>query len=73
MLVATRPRNRIMVLLARKGWSIYELADQAKMAYPQVYRLAKAEQIPPGTTFSTLKKIAGALGVSIEDLENGEE
>ena len=72
MLMAAQPRNRIKELLTIKGWSIYEFAERAKIAYPQLYRLVKAEQIPPGTNLSTVKKIARALEVSIEDLETKE-
>ena len=73
MLVAVQPRNRIKDILDAKGWSIYQLADQAGISYPQLFRLVKAEQIPSGTNFGTLKKVARALDVSIEDLETKEE
>lgn len=66
-------RNRIKEFLAMKDWSIYELADRTKMSYPQLYRLVKAERIPKGTNYGTLQKVAGALGVSIDDLETKEE
>lgn len=66
-------RNRIKELLDSKEWSIYQLADRTKMSYPQLYRLVKAEQIPKGTNYGTLQKVAGALGVSIDELETKEE
>lgn len=73
MLVTLGARNRIREILATKGWSIYQLADQAKISYPQLYRLVKAERIPAGTNYSTLKKVANALEVSIDELETKEE
>ena len=73
MLVTMLPRNRIQEILAAKGWSIYQLAGRAEISYPQLYRLVRAEQIPAGTNYSTLKKVANALGVSIDDLETKEE
>jgi len=73
MLAMPTPRNRIKEHLAIKGWSIYELADRAKISYPQLYRLVKAEQIPMGTNYGTLKKVSKALEIAIDDLETKEE
>jgi DNA-binding Xre family transcriptional regulator len=70
MLVATQSRNKIQDLLASKNWSIYELSSRTGISYPQLYRLVKAESIPAGTTLATLKKLAQAFGVRIEDLED---
>lgn len=72
-MLAMPPRNRIKEHLATKGWSIYELADRAKISYPQLYRLVRADWIPKGTNYGTLQKVSRALEVLIDDLETEEE
>ena len=69
LLVATK-RSRIKELLDAQGKSIYWLANEAEMSYQAIYRLVHADAIPGGTSYSTLVKVAGALGVGIEDLED---
>ena len=61
--------NRIPELLDQKRWSIYELRKRTELTYNTVHAIAKSEKIPDGTTYGTLKKIAMALGVRIDDLE----
>jgi hypothetical protein len=68
LLVATR-RNQIRPLLEARGKSIYWLAAQADMSYQAIHRLVNSEQIPGGTSYSTLLRVASALGVGVEDLE----
>lgn len=71
MLVATLPRNRIEEVLEARGKSIYWLAKAIGMSYNAVYSLVKSPEIPRGTSYGTLMKISDALGVGIEELENG--
>lgn len=72
MLVATLPRNRIKALLEVQGRSIYWLAKKVDMSYQAIHSLVSAPSIPEGTSYGTLKRISDALGVGIDDLENGE-
>ena len=62
--------NKIEDILAKKGWSIYELHKQSGLTYNTTHAITKAEKIPDGTAYGTLKKIAHALGVRIDDLED---
>ena len=65
-------QNRIKKLLGARGRSIYSLANEIKMSYQAIHKLANARRIPGGTYYSTLRKIADALGVGVDDLEEAE-
>ena len=69
MIVATVRRNNIPALLDQIGWSIYRLAKEVNMEYKSVHTLVNSEEIPPQTHHITMRKIADALGVNIDDLE----
>lgn len=70
MLVAelTR-RNNIGRLLDDANMSIYRLAKEVGMEYKSVHTLVNSETIPSQTHYETLRKIADALDVRIDDLE----
>lgn len=61
--------NNIKSLLTQKGWSIYELHKKAGLTYNATHSLVRADKIPDGTSYGTLKRVARALGVKIDDLE----
>ncbi len=69
MIVATVRQNNIPTLLQKVGWSIYRLAKEVEMEYKSVHTLVNSKEIPPQTHHITMRKIADALGVSIDDLE----
>ena len=62
--------NNIPKYLDEKRWSIYKLCQETGLTYNTVHSLAKAVKIPDGTAYGTLKRIAQALGVGIDDLES---
>jgi DNA-binding Xre family transcriptional regulator len=61
--------NNIETILVERGLSIYRLQKTTKLSYNTTYSLVKAEAIPDGTAYGSLKKIAKALGVTIDALE----
>lgn len=61
--------NQIKNILERKGWTIYKLHKQTGITYNTAHALATADKIPARTDYETLKKIARALEVRIDDLE----
>ena len=69
LIAMTERRNRIKELLSARGRSIYGLANEVGMSYQAIHRLVNARRIPGGTSYSTLRKIADALGVGVDDLE----
>jgi lambda repressor-like predicted transcriptional regulator len=62
--------NNIPKLLEKKGWSIYRLNKKAGLSYNTTHNIATSEKIPPHTAYDTLRRIADALGVTIDDLED---
>lgn len=68
-LTMTRRHNRIKELLDAQGRSIYWLAGEVDMSYQAIHSLVNADQIPGGTSYSTLRKVANVLGVGVDDLE----
>lgn len=69
MLVANKPHSKLMSILKAQGRSIYWLANQVDMSYQAIFALVKAEKIPDGTNYVTLRKISDALNVPIDELE----
>jgi len=65
--------NQIKRLLSQRGKSIYWLARQAGMSYQAIHALANSATIPTGTAWGTLQKVAAALGVSVDELEQPEK
>lgn len=72
MLVMTR-RNKIKKILKDRDISIYQLAKDTGLTYQTVHALTNSDQIPDGTAYGTLRKVAEVLGVSVSDLEVDEE
>lgn len=71
MLTTVAFKNNIKDVLASKGWSIRKLARELNKDYGYVHRLV-SNPIPDGTAIGSLKPIADALGVSVDDLiDNG--
>lgn len=64
--------NNIPKLLDKLGWSVYKLRQETGLTYNTTRSLVKAEKIPEGTSYGTLKRVAKALGVGIDDLETEE-
>ncbi len=62
-------RNKIADLLAEREISIYRLAKEADLTYQGLHNLVRSKQIPDGTAYGTLRRIAEVLGVTIADLE----
>lgn len=62
--------NKIPVILKEKNWSIYELGKRTELSYNTIHSIVTAEKIPDGTAYGTLKRIARALSVRIDDLED---
>lgn len=58
-------RNRIIKILEKKGWSKYKLAKKAGIAHSTLHDILTGKNANPNT--KTLEKIAGALGVSINE------
>lgn len=62
-------RNQIGKLLDERGITRYRLARDTEMSNKAIYDLVAAPQIPEGTAYGTLLKIAEVLGVGVEELE----
>jgi len=71
-------RNNIPNLLKKKGWSRYKLwlelgqrvGDRSLIYERLVQKGAEEKPIPPAIQWGTLKRVANALSVSVEKLEN---
>jgi Predicted transcriptional regulators len=57
---------RLEEVMAEKGWGAGELAAYSGVKYDTIYSLKKGRRLNPGA--ETLKKIAEALGVSVDYL-----
>lgn len=65
---------RIRRALEAKGWSARELSRQAGLSESQVGNtLARLDKHPDAVELSTLRKIAGPLGVSVDWLVTGRD
>lgn len=62
--------NNIKQLLAARKMSVYRLAKETGLTYPTASKLVKAVEIPADTRYDTLRRIADALGVGVEELED---
>jgi hypothetical protein len=79
MVVATLGRkNRIPAILAAKKWSIYKLHQvinedvpdgKPRMSYKTVHGIVTGDTIAPQTNYETIVRLADALKVKIDDLE----
>lgn len=68
-MMALGAKNQIPILLERRGWTVYRLAQETGLTYDAVAQLVKAESIPPRTYWVSIKKVASALGVAESELE----
>lgn len=73
LVVALKRYNRIPAILQRKEITAYRLASLVGMTEKAIYNLVNAKQIPPRTSYRTLRKIADALDVSIDALDGSRE
>lgn len=67
--VATIRKNLIPCLMAKRGMSTYALSRKMDMPWHNVNKIVQAPTIPEGTAYKTLVKLARALDVGIDDLE----
>lgn len=73
MLIAMVERkNQIPHLMELKGLTIYALAKKAQMPWHQVNKIVNEITIPDAIEYKTLRKLAEALDVSLDDLEKEE-
>jgi predicted xylose isomerase-like sugar epimerase len=73
MLAVAERRNRIPILLRGRGMTAYALAREIGMVPHNVKSIVDSPTIPDGTNYVTLRKIADALGVRIDELEIEED
>jgi hypothetical protein len=73
MLAMAERQNQIGSLLNKRGMTIYGLAKALQMPHHNIKRIVDSPVIPDGTSYKTLRMIAEALGVGIDDLEVKEE
>lgn len=66
-------RNKIKELLKDRELTPYALAQQIGLSLPQMYALVNADEIPPRTTWATLKKIRDALNLECVDQLEADE
>lgn len=60
--------EKLRQLLARLGWSVNDLAQQAGVNYLTVRSYLLAAENPRLPTLATAKRLAKALGVSLDEL-----
>lgn len=65
-------QNKIKALLEQRGMSVYRLQKKTGLSYQTLHALVNAEEIPEGTAYGTLKRVAEALEVTVSDLEANE-
>ncbi len=59
--------NKIRTIRLEKGWTQQELADKSGVPQPTISQIEKGNRKYP--THETIKKIARALGVDIDELD----
>ncbi len=65
-----RGRFRVKELAQQRGWGLDELARHSNVKYSTVQRIWQNRTVNP--RYDTLKAIADALGISVEELEQPE-
>lgn len=67
-------RNKIPELLEQRNMTPYRLAKVTGMSQNRIYSLVNAPEIPPRTTWETIKKLRDALGLKCaEELEETDD
>jgi DNA-binding Xre family transcriptional regulator len=66
--LAARSATRIKAARLAKGWSMAELGRRAQMAAPNIHRVESGKH---QANFSTLERLAAALGLKIAELVAG--
>lgn len=66
----TNPHSPIAKYRAERGWSQMKLAHEASVSLPTIQRAEKGSQ---NITYGTAVKIATALGVSPDDIYEGDD
>lgn len=72
MLAVAERRNQLPLLLERSGMTVYGLSKKTQLPFHQVQRIVNAPTIPDGIEYKTLRILANALEVSLNDLEKEE-
>jgi hypothetical protein len=62
-------RNNIPDILRDRGMTVYRLSKITQLPHHQVNRIVKSERIPDGIEYKTLRILAEALKVSLDELE----
>lgn len=62
-------KNQLPHLLGVKGLTVYGLAKKTQMPYHQVNRIVHSPVIPDGIEYKTLRRLAEALDVTLNELE----
>lgn len=68
-MIAMARRNLLPQILEERSMTIYRLAQEIRMPHHNVSHIVTSPTIPDGTNYKTLRKIANALGLGIDDLE----
>jgi DNA-binding Xre family transcriptional regulator len=66
-------KNQLKSILASRDMSIYALAKRIQMPHHNVKKIVESETIPDGIQYKTLRSIADALGITIEEMETEEK
>lgn len=61
-----RISDKLLKIIKEKNIKVHDLAKQSKVHHSAIYRILKEENRNPG--IYTVKKLADALGVSVESL-----
>lgn len=72
MLAVVERRNQIPSLLRLRDMTIYALAKKTQLPHHQIKRIVDAPAIPDGVEYKTLRALAEALQVGLDDLEKEE-
>jgi len=72
MLAVAERKNRIPDLLKLRGLTVYALSKKTQMPYHQVNRIVTSPAIPDGIEYKTLRRLAEALEVKLDQLETEE-
>jgi hypothetical protein len=72
MLAVAERKNQIPYWLKSRGLTVYGLSKKTQMPYHQVDRIVNSPTIPDGIEYKTLRRLAEALEVTLDQLETEE-
>jgi len=61
--------NQLQALVAKSDFNLYRLSKATQIPFHSLKKLVLAPSIPDGTNYKTLRKVATALNVGLDDLE----